>query len=81
MPISKEDIAQDANRLVTAWVFPHETDETPDDLTLERAKVLHFLLVQRMTELVARNVNPIGMSIQDLLPDIDPGKLEVDDPC
>lgn len=75
---TEEQIEAAASSLVYKWVFPNDADHTPDDLTTTRAYILKQLLVRRMRKLVSEGTEPFGLSIAELLPDMNPDEIVVD---
>lgn len=82
-PVPKEasvtdaDINTAASRLVTEWVFPGGTCHTPDAVTMAQADKLGWMLSKQMRTLVAQGINPLAMSIAELLPGVKPHEIEL----
>lgn len=78
MTISNDSLEQAASDLAQQWLDPHQKDgRSPPDLTLGRAYVLTHLLTKRMHQLVQSGTDPRGMTLKELLPDIDPNSLDI----
>jgi hypothetical protein len=77
LQVTDDDIKTAAGALVTEWVFPGETCHTPDVVTMAQADKLGWMLRERMKALVAQGVNPLKMSIAELLPGVKPHEIEL----
>jgi hypothetical protein len=78
--VTDEALGAAANRLVTEWVFPGDTCHSPDAITMAQAPILANMLRERMKSLAAEGINPLDLSIAELLPDVVPHEISVYDP-
>jgi len=75
--VTKEAIDADVNRLVTDWVFPSGICHSPDAYTMAQSSVLASMLRNRMTELAAEGISPLGQSFAQLLQGVVPHEIRV----
>lgn len=75
--VTDADINKHVELLLAEWLFPGKCYHTPDAMSMARADKLRAMLRRRMRELRASGTNPQGMSIKDLLPDVNPNEIEL----
>lgn len=65
------------NAIVSEWLFPGECIHTPDWFTLAKSHKLTTMLRRRMWEMRSEGTNPLGMTMADILPGVNPNNIEI----
>jgi len=65
------------NAIVSEWLFPGECMHTPDAFTLAKSHKFTVMLRRRMWELRSEGKNPLGMTMAEILPGVNPNDIQI----